>query len=49
MAVRIEIASSMLVGVIVGRRLVGIDALVSQDRDSLVAILAPAVQAVLAR
>jgi AcrR family transcriptional regulator len=48
LATRIEIASSMLVGVIVGRRLVRIDALVRQDRDSLVAFIAPAIQAILA-
>ncbi|HEY5229462.1 MAG TPA: TetR family transcriptional regulator [Galbitalea sp.] len=48
MTTRIEVASSMLVGVIVGRRLVGVDALVRQDRDSLVAIIAPAIQALLA-
>ena len=48
MTTRIEVASSMLVGIIVGRRLVGIDALVKQDRDSLVAIIAPAIQAILA-
>jgi AcrR family transcriptional regulator len=48
MTTRIEVASSMLVGVIVGRRLVGVDALVRQERDSLVAIIAPAIQALLA-
>ncbi|WP_204249282.1 hypothetical protein [Frondihabitans sp. PAMC 28766] len=46
---RIEIAASMLVGVVVGRQLVGIDALVEQDHDSLVAIIAPGIQAVLSR
>ncbi|RFA13224.1 hypothetical protein B7R22_13730 [Subtercola boreus] len=47
MKTRIEIASSMLVGVVVGRRLVGLDALVRQDRDSLVGYIAPAIQAIL--
>jgi AcrR family transcriptional regulator len=47
MATRIEIASSMLVGLIVGRRLVGIDALVIEDQDSLVAYVAPSIQALL--
>jgi AcrR family transcriptional regulator len=47
MPIRIEIACSMLVGVIVGRQLVEIDALVRQDRDSLVAIIAPGIQAIL--
>jgi AcrR family transcriptional regulator len=49
LATRIEIASSMLVGVIVGRRLVGVDALVQQSRDSLVEIIAPAIQVILTR
>jgi AcrR family transcriptional regulator len=47
MTTRIDVASAMLVGVIVGRRLVGVDALVDQDRDSLVAIIAPGIQAIL--
>ena len=47
MRVRIEIVSSMLIGVIVGRRIIHVDALVEQDRESLVALIAPAVQAVL--
>ena len=47
MAIRIEIASSMLVGVVVGRQLVGIEALVSQDHNALVAYVAPSIQAVL--
>jgi AcrR family transcriptional regulator len=47
MATRIEIASSMLVGVVVGRQLVEIEALVTQDRDALVAYIAPSIQALL--
>jgi AcrR family transcriptional regulator len=47
MAIRIEIASSMLVGVVVGRQLVEIEALVRQDRDALVAYIAPSIQALL--
>lgn len=45
--VRVEIVSSMLIGVIVGRRIVRVDALVEQDRESLVRLISPAVQAVL--
>ncbi|HEY1530582.1 MAG TPA: TetR family transcriptional regulator [Galbitalea sp.] len=47
MAVRIEIASSMLVGVVVGRQLVRIEALVQQDREALISYLAPSIQAIL--
>ena len=47
LTVRLEVVSSMLIGVIVGRRIVHVDALVEQDRESLVRLLAPAVQAVL--
>ena len=47
MAIRIEIASSMLVGVVVGRQLVGIEALVEQDREALISYLAPSIQAIL--
>jgi hypothetical protein len=47
MAIRIEIASSMLVGVVVGRQLVGIEALVEQDREALITYLAPSIQAIL--
>jgi AcrR family transcriptional regulator len=47
MAIRIEIASSMLVGVVVGRQLVGIEALVGQDREALISYLAPSIQAIL--
>jgi AcrR family transcriptional regulator len=47
LTVRVEMVSSMLIGVIVGRRIIHVDALVEQDRDSLVELIAPAVQAVL--
>lgn len=48
LATRIEIASSMLIGVVVGRQLVEIEALVREDRDALVAFIAPSIQALLA-
>jgi AcrR family transcriptional regulator len=47
MSTRIEIACSMLVGVVVGRQLVGIEALTRQDREVLVAYIAPSIQALL--
>ncbi len=47
MATRIEIASSMLVGVVVGRQLVEIEALVREDREALVTYIAPSIQAIL--
>ena len=47
MAARIEIASSMLVGIVVGRQLVKIEALVQQDREALIAYIAPGIQAIL--
>jgi AcrR family transcriptional regulator len=47
LTVRLEVVSSMLIGVVVGRRIVHVDALVEQDRESLVRLLAPAVQAVM--
>ncbi len=46
-AIRIEIASSMLVGVVVGRQLVEIEALVKQDHEALVSYIAPSIQAIL--
>ncbi|GGF10558.1 TetR/AcrR family transcriptional regulator [Subtercola lobariae] len=49
MTTRIELACSMLVGVVVGLRLVEIDALVRQEREALVAYVAPSIQAVLVR
>jgi AcrR family transcriptional regulator len=48
MSTRIEIACSMLVGVVVGRQLVGIEALTRQDREALVKYIAPSIQAILA-
>jgi AcrR family transcriptional regulator len=47
MPIRIEIACSMLVGVIVGRQLIEIEALTRVDRDALVVYLAPSIQAIL--
>lgn len=47
MATRIEIASSMLVGVVLGRQLVEIEALVKEDLDALVAYIAPSIQTLL--
>ncbi|HEX5253181.1 MAG TPA: TetR family transcriptional regulator [Mycobacterium sp.] len=44
---RAGLASSMLVGLIVGRRIVGVPALAHADRDKLVALAAPAIQSVL--
>lgn len=48
MTVRVEIVSSMLIGLIVGRRIVHVAGIVEQDRESLVRVIAPAVQAILA-
>ena len=45
--IRVELVSSMLIGVIVGRRIIHVDGLVQQDRESLVALVAPAVQTIL--
>jgi AcrR family transcriptional regulator len=46
-ALRAGLASSMLVGIVVGRRLVGVPILAEADSEELIAILAPAIQAVL--
>jgi AcrR family transcriptional regulator len=46
-ALRAGLASSMLVGVVVGRRLVGVPILAGADAETLVAIVAPAIQSVL--
>lgn len=43
-ALRAGLASSMLVGIIVGRRLVGVPILADADRETLVALVAPAIQ-----
>lgn len=45
--IRLGLASSMLVGVIVGRRLVQVPTLREADAEALVKIVAPAIQAVL--
>lgn len=46
-ATRVGVASSMLVGLIVGRRIVQVPALVDEDTESLIAIIAPALQSIL--
>ena len=46
--IRAGLASSMLVGIVVGRRIVGVPTLVDVDLETLVALVAPAVQSVLA-
>jgi AcrR family transcriptional regulator len=47
-ALRAGLASSMLVGIVVGRRLVGVPILAETDIETLVAVVAPAIQSVLA-
>ena len=46
-ALRAGLASSMLVGIVVGRRLVGVPILAEADTETLVAVIAPAIQSVL--
>ncbi|MCY1144519.1 TetR family transcriptional regulator [Actinoplanes sp. Pm04-4] len=46
-AVRAGLASTMLIGVVVGRRIVRVPVLVEQEREALVGFLAPGIQAVL--
>jgi AcrR family transcriptional regulator len=46
-ALRAGLASSMLVGVVVGRRVVGVPILAEADTETLVAMIAPAIQSVL--
>jgi AcrR family transcriptional regulator len=46
-AVRAGVASSMLVGIVVGRRIVGVPTLANVDLETLVALVAPAIQSVL--
>jgi hypothetical protein len=46
-ALRAGLASSMLVGIVVGRRIVGVPTLANADVETLVALAAPAVQSVL--
>lgn len=44
-ALRVGLASSMLIGVVVGRRIVKVPALVQADPESLIDLIGPAVQA----
>jgi AcrR family transcriptional regulator len=46
-ALRAGLASSMLVGIVVGRRIVGVPILANADVEALVALVAPAIQSVL--
>ncbi len=47
-ALRAGLASSMLVGVITNRRIIGVPTLIDADTEQLVTILAPAIQQILA-
>ena len=46
-ALRAGLASTMLVGVIVGRRVIGVPTLAAADTEQLVALLGPAIQQIL--
>jgi AcrR family transcriptional regulator len=46
-AVRAGLASSMLVGIVVGRRIVAVPTIANVDRETLFAIVAPAIQSLL--
>jgi AcrR family transcriptional regulator len=46
-ALRAGLASSMLVGIVVGRRLVGVPILADAETETLVSLVAPAIQSVL--
>jgi AcrR family transcriptional regulator len=46
-ALRAGLASSMLVGIVVGRRLVGVPILAEADTETLISLVAPAIQSVL--
>ncbi|WP_445160177.1 TetR/AcrR family transcriptional regulator [Mycobacterium sp. Dal123C01] len=46
-AVRAGLASSMLVGIVVGRRIVAVPTIANVGRETLVAIVAPAIQSLL--
>ncbi|MGH3638524.1 MAG: hypothetical protein ACRDUX_05785, partial [Mycobacterium sp.] len=46
-AIRAGLASSMLVGIVVGRRIVGVPTLAHVELETLVALVAPAIQTVL--
>ncbi len=48
-ALRVGIASSMLVGLVVGRNIVKVPALFAAKSESLVALIAPALQAILTK
>jgi hypothetical protein len=47
-ALRAGIASAMLVGIVTGRRIIGVPTLVEADTDDLVHVIAPALQQILA-
>jgi AcrR family transcriptional regulator len=47
-ALRAGLASTMLVGVILGRRVIGVPTLAAADTEQLVALLGPAIQQILA-
>ncbi|UVO11206.1 TetR family transcriptional regulator [Mycobacterium sp. SVM_VP21] len=44
---RVALAAAMLVGIVVGRRIVGVPVLADADVETLVALVAPAIQSVL--
>jgi hypothetical protein len=44
---RAGLAASMLVGIITGRRIIGVPVLAAADTDTLVATVAPAIQQLL--
>lgn len=46
-ALRATLASSMLIGIVIGRQIVGIDALVDADFEEIVQLVAPLVQSIL--
>ena len=46
-ALRAGLAASMLVGMVVGRRIIGVPILVAAEPDELVAVVAPAIQQIL--
>lgn len=46
-ALRAGLASTMIVGVVTGRRIIGVPTLAEADTDQLVAILGPAIQVIL--
>ena len=47
MPTRIEIACSMILGIVAGRELIEIEALTRQSREDLMAYIAPSIQAIL--